>query len=148
MTEVILPTAGGCMRPWIWSKGQLHVELCGIDQLKIGDIAVWLDRTNFIAHRVVALRGDGLATRADSSHSDDPQVQPSQLLGRAVRFTRGPLSYRLDSPLMLLLSRVGRGPWARLMTSARWGRERLKSSSAWLAFGTRDPRSPQTRRRG
>lgn len=148
MTEVVLPTAGNCMRPWIWPNGKLHVELCGMDQLRLGDIAVWLDRTNFIAHRVVALGVDELATRADSSGGDDPPVRPNQLLGRAVRFTRGPISYRLDSPLISLLSAVGRKPWAQLMTAGRWGRDHLSSASAWVAFDKRDRRSPRMRRRG
>lgn len=113
------------MRPWIWPNGKLHVELCTMDQLRLGDIAVWLDRTNFVAHRVVSLGAEELATRADSSRSDDAPVRPSQLLGRAVRFTRGPVSYRLDSALLVLLSEVGRGPWARLMSAARWSRDRL-----------------------
>jgi hypothetical protein len=148
MTEVILPTAGGCMRPWIWPNGKLHVELCSMGQLRLGDIAVWLDRTNFIAHRVVTLGVDELATRADSSRRDDPPIGPNQLLGRAVRFSRGPVSYRLDSALLVLLSDVGREPWARLMTAARWGRDRARRVSAWMAFDRRDPRSPRRRRRG
>ena len=136
------------MRPWIWPHGKLHVELCSLDQLRVGDIAVWLDRTNFIAHRVVALGVDELATRADSSGSDDPPVYRNQLLGRAVRFSRGPFSYRLDGSLVVLLSRVGRGPWARSMTALRWGRNQLRRASAWMAFDTRDPRSPRKPRRG
>ena len=148
MTEVVLATAGGCMRPWIWPNGNLHVELCTMDQLRLGDIAVWLDRTNFIAHRVVALRADDLATRADSSRSDDPPVQPNQLLGRAVRFTRGPVSYRLDGAIVTLLTRIGREPWVKFMTAARWGRGQLRTASAWAAFDRRDPQSPRMRRRG
>jgi hypothetical protein len=128
------------MRPWIWPNGKLHVELCSIDQLRVGDIAVWLDRTNFIAHRVVTLRVDELATRADSSRCDDPPVRPSQLLGRAVRFSKGPVSYGLDSPFFVILSRFGRKPWARLMTGARWGRDCLGVAKARLAFDRRDPR--------
>lgn len=135
------------MRPWIWPNGKLHVELCTMDQLRLGDIAVWLDRTNFVAHRVVAQGVDELATRADSSRNDDPPVRANQLLGRAVRFTKGPISYRLDSPFVELLSSVGREPWSRLMSAARWGRERLRSASAWAAFDTRDPRSPRMPRR-
>ena len=71
-------------------------------------------------------KADALATRADSSSVDDAPVQPSQLLGRAVRFTKGPVSYRLDGSLIAFLSRVGREPWAQLMTAARWGRDRLR----------------------
>lgn len=148
MTQVVLPTAGNCMRPWIWPNGKLHVELCTIEQLRLGDIAVWLDRTNFIAHRVVALDVEELATRADSSRIDDPPVRPNQLLGRAVRFTRGPISYRLDSPLVVLLGAVAREPWGRLMTAARWGRDYVRRASAGMAFDRRDPRSPRMPRRG
>lgn len=126
MTEVILPTAGGCMRPWIWPNGKLHVEPCGLEQLRLGDIAVWFDGRTMLSHRVVELRPDALTTRADSSRTPDAPVEPCQLLGRAVRFTKGPVSYRLDGPLVALMSRVGRAPWARLLTVARWGRDRLQ----------------------
>ena len=126
MTEVILPTAGGCMRPWIWPNGSLHVEPCSMAQLRLGDIAVWFDGTHLLSHRVVMLRPDVLATRADSSSIDDAPVQPGQLLGRAVRFTKGPISYRLDGPFVSILSRVGLEPWARLLAAARWGRDRLR----------------------
>jgi hypothetical protein len=123
--EVVLPTAGGCMRPWIWPNGKLHVEPCSIAELRLGDIAVWFDGKRLLSHRVVELRADELSTRADSSATDDAPVQPSQLLGRAVRFTKGPVSYRLDGRLVVLLSRVAREPWTRLMAAARWGRDRI-----------------------
>jgi len=126
VTEVVLPTAGGCMRPWIWPNGKLHIERCSIAQLRLGDIAVWFDGTCLLSHRVVALHSDALATRADSSPTDDTPVQPCQLLGRAVRFTKGPVSYRLDGPVVLLLSRFGRTPWMKLMAAARWGRDHLR----------------------
>ena len=127
MTEVVLPTAGGCMRPWIWPNGKLHVDPCSIAQLRLGDIAVWFDGTRLLSHRVVDLHVNTLATRADSSATDDALVQPCQLLGRAVRFTKGPISYRLDRPLVVLLSRVGQQPWARFMAAARWARDRVRS---------------------
>ena len=126
MSEIVLPTAGGCMRPWIWPNGKLHVQRCSLTELKIGDIAVWFDGTQLLSHRVVELSADTLATRADSSATLDATVMPSQLLGRAVRFTKGPLSYRLDGPLVAFLSRVGREPWAKLMATARWGRDLLR----------------------
>jgi hypothetical protein len=125
MTEIVLPTTGNCMRPWIWTDGRLHVEQCGMDQLRLGDIAVWFDGAHFVAHRVVELGPGVLATRADSRLTVDPRVQPCQLLGRAVRFTKGPISYRLDGPLVALLMRVGRVPWAKLMAAGRWGRGRI-----------------------
>jgi hypothetical protein len=126
MTEVVLPTAGGCMRPWIWPNGKLHVEPCSMAQLRIGDIAVWFDGKHLVSHRVVELGTDALATRGDSSPTVDPPVTPSQLLGRAVRFTKGPISYRLDGPLVEFLSRVVPNPWTRLLRVARWGRDRFR----------------------
>jgi hypothetical protein len=126
MTEVVLPTAGGCMRPWIWPNGKLHVEPCTIAQLRVGDIAVWFDGRQLLSHRVVELGPDALATRGDLSANFDPPAAPSQLLGRAVRFTKGRISYRLDGPLVVFLSRVALRPWSRLMGAARWGRDRLR----------------------
>ena len=113
------------MRPWIWPNGKLHVERCKITELRIGDIAVWFDGKSLISHRVVELGGATLATRADSSPTVDAPVEPSQLLGRAVRFTKGPVSYRLDGPVVEFLSRASQKPWTKLLGAARWGRDRL-----------------------
>ncbi len=126
MNEVVLPTAGGCMRPWIWPNGSLHVQRCSMKELRVGDIAVWFDGRRLISHRVVELGLDTLATRADSSSTADAPIEPNQLLGRAVRFTKGPVSYRLDGPMVAFLSRAGLTPWTKLMSVARWGRDRLR----------------------
>ena len=124
--EIKLPTAGGCMRPWIWPNGTLHIERCSLAQLRIGDIAVWFDGKTLVSHRVVELSSDSLSTRADSSLAVDAPVLPNQLLGRAIRFTKGPLSYRLDGRLIRYLAQASREPWARLMAAGRWGRDRLR----------------------
>jgi len=127
MSEVVLPTAGGCMRPWIWPNGKLHIELCTLEQLRIGDIAVWLSGAHLTAHRVVEL-GDGVViTQSDGSSTRDAPVRCGELLGRAVRFTKGPISYRLDGSVITTLSRAMRGPWSHLMAAARWGRSLVKS---------------------
>jgi hypothetical protein len=129
MNEIVFPTAGGCMRPWIWPNGRLHVERCSLSELRLGDIAVWFDGANMVSHRVVELGADMLATRGDSSAEADQPVQPSQLLGRAVRFSKGPISYRLDGPVVTVLSRVAMRPWGKLMAVGRWGRARLRRRS-------------------
>jgi hypothetical protein len=126
VTEIILPTAGGCMRPWIWPNGKLHVEPCQMGELRIGDIAVWFDGKNMISHRVVEIGAGMLATRADSSSVVDGPVHAPQLLGRAVRFTKGRISYRLDGPMMAALSRIALRPWAGLIALARRGRDVLE----------------------
>ncbi len=125
MTEVVLPTAGGCMRPWIWPNGKLHVKPCSMAELRVGDIAVWFDGAQLVSHRVVELGAYALSTRADSSPKNDAPVKPNQLLGRAVRFTKGPISYRLDGPFAEFVSRAGQKPWATLLRAGRWGRDRL-----------------------
>lgn len=122
MAEVVVPTFGGCMRPWIWPNGMLHVERCSISELRVGDIAVWFDGTNMVSHRVVKLGTDVFETHGDSSAEPDPPVQPSQLLGRAVRFTKGRISYRLDGLVMTRLSLVALRPWAALLAAGRRGR--------------------------
>ena len=122
MTEVVFPTVGGCMRPWIWPNGKLHVERCSISELRIGDIAVWFDGTNMVSHRVVRLGKDVLETHGDSSAAVDQPVHASQLLGRAVRFSKGRISYRLDGPIVTRLSLLALRPWAALMTAGRRGR--------------------------
>lgn len=110
------------MRPWIWPNGMLHVEPCRIGELRLGDIAVWFDGRRMLSHRVVEIGPEVLRTRADSSAADDLPVQAPQLLGRAVRFTKGPISYRLDGPVITVLSRVVSGPWAILLKVGRRGR--------------------------
>jgi len=147
MNEIVLPTAGACMRPWIWPNGKRHVEQCSMDQLRPGDIAVWFDGTNLISHRAVEVGPGVLTTRADVRSIADAPVYPSQLLGRAVRFTKGPISYRLDSPLVELLSRIGTEPWSKIMSAGRWGRDQLQSASARIACDIRDLRSARRERR-
>jgi hypothetical protein len=129
MKDLVFPTAGGCMRPWIWPNGKLHVERCSMSELRLGDIAVWFDGANMVSHRVVELGADMLATRGDSSAEADQPVKASQLLGRAVRFSKGPVSYRLDGPVVTLLSRVAMRPWAKLMAAGRRGRALLRRRS-------------------
>ena len=128
MTEVVLPTSGGCMRPWIWPNGKLHIEPCTLDQLRVGEIAVWLSGTHLTAHRVVRVGGGTITTRSDSSLVDDPPVHGHELLGRAVRFSKGRLSYRLDSFIVVELSRVALGPWSKLLIAGRTARALLRGS--------------------
>jgi hypothetical protein len=114
------------MRPWIWPNGKLHVEPCSISELRLGDIAVWFDGKNMISHRVVEIGPEALRTRPDSSATMDAPVQAPQLLGRAVRFTKGRLSYRLDGPILNVLTRLAARPWARLTSAGRQGRDLLE----------------------
>lgn len=94
--DLIFPTGGGCMRPWIWPGGMLHVRPCVIADLRVGDIAVWFDGRRLLSHRVVDLLADGrFVTRGDWYKRSDAPADTNQLVGVAVRFVRGPISYSL-----------------------------------------------------
>lgn len=87
------------MRPWIWPGGELHVERCSAAELRVGDIAVWFDGRNLLSHRVLATDGGRFVTKGDWSAAADEPATGTQLLGRAVRFRKGAVSYRLDGAL-------------------------------------------------
>lgn len=82
------------MRPWIWPGGQLHIRPCGVDELRVGDIAVWFNGTRLLSHRVIAIREDGsFVTRGDWYERADSPAEAHQLVGVAVRFSLGRISY-------------------------------------------------------
>ena len=66
-SEIVLPVGGGCMRPWIWPGGNVHVRRCRMEELRIGDIAVWFDGANLLSHRVVAMREGEFVTNVSPS---------------------------------------------------------------------------------
>lgn len=122
-SEIVLPTGGGCMRPWLWPGGQLHVRRCSSSELRPGDIAVWFDGERLLAHRVVHVTMDGssVVTRADLNQHLDPPLSGNQVLGKAVRFRYAWFSYALDTgwnaraaPAMAWAART----WSRLRHSS------------------------------
>jgi hypothetical protein len=121
--ELLLPTGGACMRPWIWPGGQLRVRRCQVDELCVGDIAVWFDGRRVLSHRVVRLVPGGFVTRGDLCLERDPASQRHQLVGKAIGFMRGALCLRFDGP-------IGRG---------------LGRATAWLAVQALRTRQRQNR---
>jgi hypothetical protein len=95
--DVVLPTKGACMRPWIWPGGQLQVRRCRVEDLRVGDIAVWFDGRKLLSHRVLDAGTGRFVTSGDWSPTTDPAAGNAELLGRAVRFTLSPhISWPLD----------------------------------------------------
>lgn len=95
------------MRPWIWPGGRLWVRRCGVDDLAVGDIAVWFDGRRLLSHRVVRLGVHGqFVTRGDLRLQNDDATNAHQLLGKAAAFAKGPIRYRLDGPHMRQLGRL------------------------------------------
>ena len=93
------------MRPWIWPGGFVHIVTCRIEQLHVGEIAVFFDGRALYSHRVLSTANEGFATKGDWALPLDSMAQPSQLLGRAVRFSGRFGSYRLDSRWGLAIGR-------------------------------------------
>lgn len=104
--EVILPTSGFCMVPWIWPGGMLTIRRCTVKDLCPGEIAVWFNGNTYLSHRVVRTFEHTFVTRGDFSRSDDPEGREHQLVGKATRFGLGPFGYRLDSLRLLKLGRL------------------------------------------
>lgn len=110
--DVQVPTAGACMRPWIWPGGTLGVQYCDKRDLRIGDIAVWFDGETLRSHRVIATGEVQFTTRSDLATQEDAPTGNEQLLGRAVSFEIFGLAYRLDRGLPEIAGRlIVRAPW-------------------------------------
>src|SRR5258707_260203 len=77
--EVVLPTSGFCMVPWIWPAGQLNVRRCSLADLRQGEIAVWFDGSIYLSHRVMHISANTFVTRGDFSRGDDPEGRDHQL---------------------------------------------------------------------
>lgn len=101
--EVVLPTGGGCMRPLIWPGGQIHVRRCDIQSVRVNDIVVWFDGKHFVSHRVIRTSADAIVTQADWAIATDPPTHKHQLVGTAVRFSLGPVSYSLHGRVPVLI---------------------------------------------
>lgn len=115
------------MRPWIWPDGELTVQRCGPDELTVGEIAVWFDGERLYAHRVVWTEGHRFATRSDWSLEPDSPADGHQLLGRAVAFRKGGVSYRLDSAGARLAGKLAAQSGRRdlVRRALRWCAQRL-----------------------
>lgn len=94
------------MHPWIWANGWLHVRRCRLEDLRGGDIAVWFDGRSLLSHRIVSIAGQTFVTKGDWSRATDPPATAHQLVGKATRYSRGPISYRLDGWLVSWLARL------------------------------------------
>jgi ribosomal protein S18 acetylase RimI-like enzyme len=104
--ELELPTAGSCMWPWLWPDGTIHVERCGVADLRAGDIAVWFTGRNIVSHRVIAVDGERFVTRGDNNAGPDQAADGNQLLGRVTKFRFLGLGWRLDGPVGRAVGRM------------------------------------------
>lgn len=123
----VVSVEGACMRPFVWPGGRLSIVRCALDDLEIGDVAVFFDGADLVAHRVLGRREGALVTRGDLSSTLDPPFAASQLAGRATRFDLGRVGWRLDGPVVGRLGRVvAEHPWI-----GRAVGDALRRASSW-----------------
>ncbi len=99
--------SGGSMRPLLAPGAVLTVLPCAPADLRIGDVVVARSTAGrVVAHRLVARRGDAFVLRGDALGADDPPVGPTDILGRALAFRRGALTFDLDTTAARAAGRV------------------------------------------
>lgn len=86
--QQVMRMIGDSMRPCICHGDRLHVELRPI-HLRLGDVLIWQQKKKFIAHRLVAVRGEELLLRGDANVVPDPPVLKNQIIGRVTGVERG-----------------------------------------------------------
>ena len=77
---------GRSMQPTILDGEILHVKPVSAGNLRKGDIVLFADRTNYKAHRLIAVDRDQrvFITRGDAGTETDGALEASQILGRVV----------------------------------------------------------------
>ena len=77
-----LKAAGVSMLPMLWPRMALHVEPRNAEDIKRGDIVVYISNSDkLIAHRVVATDAQYIVTRGDSCLTSDPLFDKQSIAG-------------------------------------------------------------------
>lgn len=79
--QQVMRMIGNSMRPCIRHGDRLHVELRPAI-FRLGDVLIRRHKGRFIAHRLVAVRGEELILRGDANLVYDPPVLKNQVVGR------------------------------------------------------------------
>jgi signal peptidase I len=107
--EARVRVTGSSMLPCIRPGDVLTIRRRAIDEVRVGDVALFVHGERLFAHRVIAHHRDHLITRGQSVPCPDAPVKCSDLLGTAVLLERA-------GTCMMVRSRVG--PAARVIAAA------------------------------
>jgi signal peptidase I len=92
-----IPVDGGSMRPFLQDGDQAQIKH-GVRKLRTGNVVVFRQDNQLVAHRLLTQRSDGFyLTKGDNVQSADPLVAADRVVGRVVAVQRGNQVMRLDS---------------------------------------------------
>ena len=118
--EVRLRVFGTSMVPSILPGDVVSIRRARSDEIRLGEMVLFVDKGRFFVHRVVGRKVFApagvpeqvfLITRGDRLRQDDPPVPPPALLGRVVSLERN--NRRIDLPVP-----ESHGPLARLFRAS------------------------------
>lgn len=73
---------GNSMQPLINQDDRVYIERVKLSQIKTGDIVVFYQNKNFIAHRVFKVKDKKIITKGDNSFFLDKEFEFSKIIGR------------------------------------------------------------------
>jgi hypothetical protein len=86
-----LRATGASMLPTLWPGDLLTIQFSHFDQVKQGDVVLFLRQGRFFVHRVLSktrLEDEFLVTRGDCMPQADRPVRPGELLGKVTKIQR------------------------------------------------------------
>jgi hypothetical protein len=87
-----LPVRGASMRPTLLDGDRIRLIPATAEELRLGDIVLWMDQTGPVIHRCVGWwrtrQGWRVLTKGDGVHRLDRPVHPDCVVGRAVALVR------------------------------------------------------------
>lgn len=114
--EARLRVTGASMLPSIWPGDVLTIRRRPLDQLRRGEVALFIRDGRFFAHRVVAQLGSHLITQGETLPAPDSPVSCDELLGTVVLLSRWgkarPMSSHVGLPARLTAALVRRSAHA------------------------------------
>jgi signal peptidase I len=124
----IVPIEGVSMHPFLQHGDQALLKH-GLRGLQTGDIIVFRQDNQLVAHRLLALRSDGSClTKGDNVQFTDPVVTADQVVGRVLAVNRNGRVMRLDTLQWRVTGRLIGGTalfWVRFLVLGRRVKRRL-----------------------
>jgi hypothetical protein len=89
-----LRVTGTSMLPLVQPGDLIQVRRCAIEDVRPGDLVLFIRLRRLFAHRVVARSGASLLAQGDTLHDPDPEITDAELLGKVERVERRGRAWR------------------------------------------------------